>query len=70
MKRRVLATRPLTDQLLAFVQLFIVGRHNFTSFIQNVAECDEKQRTFIRLHYHTERLAVAELVNISNARAQ
>jgi hypothetical protein len=73
MKRHLLATRLLTDPILAFLLLFIVGPHNFTSFIQNIAECDEKQQTLIRFHYHTEHtewLAVTELVNISNAHAQ
>jgi hypothetical protein len=42
--------------------------HNFTTFIQKVAKCDEKQRTYTKTL--PEWLAgVNELVNIANARA-
>jgi hypothetical protein len=31
--------------------------HNFTSFVQNVAKCDENRWTLIRLQYHPTRIA-------------
>jgi hypothetical protein len=36
---------------------FYSTAYNFTKFILKVSDCDEKQRTLIRLHYHTTRMA-------------